>query len=195
MILGETALKVPRNRPPGSSLLWIAAWIAALVATFYAAPDPAYAVRWPWSRNAPWPSTSKTAVQPLAHPDLERRVADRAAAGIADGPVTFAVFGDQRALADGEWQALVAEVARVDAEETDIDAVLDTGDIVSDGAFSDQFALLHEILAPIRHLPYLGNPIWCNFFALRWLGNQFFRFGALLLRQRLKPEQRIILLR
>lgn len=71
------------------------------------------------------------------------------------GPYRFAVFGDQRALADGEWQALVAEIARVDAAGPPVEFVIDTGDIVQDGSHSDQFAFLAGILSPISHVPYL----------------------------------------
>lgn len=144
-------MKLLRNRPAGSSALWIAALVVAL----HALPSTALAIRWPWNRNAPWPSSSKHPVEPLAAATLESRLAERAAAGRADGPVVLAVFGDQRALADGEWQALIREIARLDREERPIDAVLDTGDIVSNGSYADQFELLHRILAPIRHKPYL----------------------------------------
>jgi 3',5'-cyclic AMP phosphodiesterase CpdA len=75
-------------------------------------------------------------------------------AGEAVDPVRFAVYGDQRALADGEWQDLVARIEERHGREP-LHFVLDTGDIVQDGRHSDQFAMLTEILAPIRELPYL----------------------------------------
>ncbi len=70
----------------------------------------------------------------------------------------FAVFGDQRALANGEWQLLLNEIAQLEtpsSRELPLLFLLDTGDIVQDGAHSDQFRLLQNILRPVEHLPYL----------------------------------------
>jgi hypothetical protein len=133
-------VELPRNGLGGSRSLWI----GALVAAQWTLAPTADAVRWPWNRDAA-----------LAHPDVESRAAERAAAGASDGAVRFAVFGDQRALADGEWQSLLAEIARLDREEAPVDLIVDTGDVVTDGRHTDQFAMLHEILAPLRHRPYL----------------------------------------
>lgn len=110
------------------------------------------AFTWPWETGGPWPTSSKTPVQPLAHPVLQSAVN-------ADAPLQFAVYGDQRALADGEWQDLVARV-KARHERDPLAFILDTGDIVQDGRHSDQFAMLTQILSPVRELPYfvaVGN--------------------------------------
>ena len=153
-------MKNPRKRPSGSSILWTLVVAAALLT----APLSAQAFWPPWDVNAPWPRTSERPVTPLPNPDLSVRAGQRVQEGSADGPVRFAVFGDQRALADGEWQAMVGEIARLD-QATPIDAVIDTGDIVTDGRYTDQFARLQEILRPLAHRPYLvaiGNHELCN---------------------------------
>ena len=153
-------MKLPRNQRPGSSIVWIATLAAALPL----GASPADALRWPWDVNAPWPRTSENPIAPLPNPGLALRVGQRLSEGTADGPVRFAVFGDQRALADGEWQVVVGEIARLD-RETPFDAVLDTGDILTDGRYTDQFARLLEILGPLAHRPYLvaiGNHEVCN---------------------------------
>lgn len=103
---------------------------------------------WPWESGGPWPKGSKLPLTPLVRPQVEERIArdqDR---------FRFAVFGDQRALADGEWQELVAAIDRLHEAEP-LDFVLDTGDIVQDGRHTDQFAHLRGILEPISELPYL----------------------------------------
>ncbi|MEZ4649881.1 MAG: metallophosphoesterase [Candidatus Eisenbacteria bacterium] len=103
---------------------------------------------WPWDATGPWPDGSDLPLTPLERPHVEDRVAE-------DAPrVRFAVFGDQRALADGEWQDLVAALAKRH-ESTPVDFVIDTGDIVQDGRHSNQFDFLRGILGPIEHLPYL----------------------------------------
>jgi hypothetical protein len=105
---------------------------------------------WPWKVHGPWPQSSDLPVAPLGHPRIEERLGE----GHADpgAGFRFAAYGDQRALADGEWQTLVAAIA---ALEPAPHFVIDTGDIVDNGEHSDQFAMLAEILAPIAHLPYL----------------------------------------
>lgn len=108
---------------------------------------------WPWERSGPWPTTSDTEVAPLAFPTIESRIETRPAA--ADSGFRFVAYGDQRALADGEWQALVREIARVADHDPGLLFVLDTGDIVDDGRYSDQFAFLRDLLEPVRHLSYL----------------------------------------
>lgn len=68
----------------------------------------------------------------------------------------FAVMGDQRALADGEWQALLARIEAEDAQgPVPLAFLLDTGDIVQDGRHADQFARLRGILDAGPRLPYL----------------------------------------
>ena len=103
---------------------------------------------WPWEVGGPWPSSSKVPVQRLDHPALEQ------AAVAEDGRVRFAAYGDQRALADGEWQAMIAQIAAVHAQDR-LDFIVDTGDIVQDGQYSDQYWMLREILAPVGELPLL----------------------------------------
>ena len=137
-----------------SSRLWTGnlptialATVAALA--LLAAPDTARAFRWPW-KSDPWPSSSDRPVATLDHPTVESVFA----ALDPEAPYRFAVFGDQRALADGEWQVLIGKVAELD-RESPFAFLLDTGDIVEDGRHSDQFEMLRGILEPLRPLPYL----------------------------------------
>jgi hypothetical protein len=67
----------------------------------------------------------------------------------------FAVIGDQRALADGEWQELLARMKERTGGGDSLVCLIDTGDIVQDGRHSDQFARLSEILALGPEVPYL----------------------------------------
>ena len=106
----------------------------------------------PWDLHHPWPTSSERPVRPLSHPNLESRILS-----INRDPsegFRFAAFGDQRALAGGEWQSLVQRISEVDAVDPLL-FILDTGDIVDNGVHSDQFGMLAEILRPIDHLPYL----------------------------------------
>ncbi|MBN1825381.1 MAG: metallophosphoesterase [Candidatus Eisenbacteria bacterium] len=119
---------------------------------------------WPWEMGDPWPGTSETPVAPLERPAPEER-----AAAIDVDPAEgyrFAVFGDQRALADGEWQRMIAHIDSIDRAGPPILFLVDTGDIVYNGTHTDQFAMLREILAPVERLPYLvaaGNhEVWNN---------------------------------
>ena len=106
--------------------------------------------------GGPWPTSSDRPVEPIPHPSL----AERAAAlgnGLDDG-FRLIVFGDQRALADGEWQAMNRLIrAREESEDHDLPvlSVVDTGDVVDDGSHSDQFHMLTDILFPLREFPYL----------------------------------------
>jgi hypothetical protein len=103
-----------------------------------------------------WPTTSNDPVPVQEHPTLAESLNRR---GIgASSTYRLAVFGDQRALADGEFQALVQAIADHEASMTDgppLVAIIDTGDIVDNGKHSDQFAMLHELLEPVREWPYL----------------------------------------
>lgn len=106
----------------------------------------------------PWPRSAEQPVPVLGFPSLESTLAARRASAL-DG-LRFAAFGDQRALADGEWQAIVAAIAAQSATDSALCLVVDTGDIVNDGGYSDQFSVLAGILAPLRALPYcvaVGN--------------------------------------
>jgi hypothetical protein len=112
----------------------------------------ARSMTWPWE-SGPWPRSSDIAVQALDHPSLE----DRAAAldpGVASG-FRFVAFGDQRALADGEWQEMLRHVASVAAADDRLLFILDTGDIVNDGKHADQFAMLTGILSVVPDLAYV----------------------------------------
>jgi 3',5'-cyclic AMP phosphodiesterase CpdA len=100
-----------------------------------------------------WPTTSAQPVQALHHPTLEQRVAE-----LTPGPdqgFRFIAFGDQRALADGEWQTLMHRIGDVAGRDPRLLFMVDTGDIVQDGQYRDQFSLLRGILAPAIRLPYL----------------------------------------
>ncbi len=100
----------------------------------------------------PWPKSSREPVSTLDHPTVEERVEDK---GGHVSSYRFAVFGDQRALADGEWQGLIEQIRLLSLRDESLLFVLDTGDIVDDGRHSDQFHALTDILKPVSHLPYL----------------------------------------
>jgi len=103
--------------------------------------------------SGPWPASSDTPVRPLEHPTVEAAAA-KLSPGVEAG-YRFAVMGDQRALADGEWQDLVSAMADVARDDPRLLFALDTGDIVNDGGHADQFTMLRGILAPLARLPYL----------------------------------------
>jgi len=105
--------------------------------------------------SLPWPNSSVHAVVPLSHPTLDQRI-ESLEYPLQDG-FRFVVMGDQQVLADGELQSLVEHVARLDtlSGEPPLLFILDTGDIVREGQYSDQFHLLQDILSPVSHLPYL----------------------------------------
>jgi len=94
-------------------------------------------------------------MEALGHPTLAERIRQTGSDPAAG--YRFVVYGDQRALADGEWQGMIQSVSAWLKEGTDppLLFVLDTGDIVESGRHSDQFAMLREILRPIQPLPYL----------------------------------------
>lgn len=100
-----------------------------------------------------WPTTNVHPVDALDHPTLEQRIAQ-----LMPGPdqgFRFVAFGDQRALADGEWQALMERIGEAARHDPRLLFMVDTGDIVQDGRHGDQFSLLRRILAPAIRLPYL----------------------------------------
>ena len=100
-----------------------------------------------------WPRSSRFRVAPLAQPSLESKLA-----ALRPGPeagFAFAVFGDQRALAGGEWESMIASIDTLSKRHPRLLFMLDTGDIVDDGSHSDQFRTLAEILAEAPSLPYL----------------------------------------
>lgn len=100
-----------------------------------------------------WPSSSRFRVTPLAQPPLDSKLSS-----LRPGPdagYSFAVYGDQRALAGGEWESMIASIDSLSKRDPRLLFMLDTGDIVENGAHSDQFHELSAILAEARSLPYL----------------------------------------
>ncbi len=100
-----------------------------------------------------WPTSSTQPVTALAHPLLEERAS--ALAGGPEAGYSFYVFGDQRALADGEWQQMMRHIGDIAATNDRALLMIDTGDIVESGSHSDQFRRLAGILHPAVGLPYL----------------------------------------
>jgi 3',5'-cyclic AMP phosphodiesterase CpdA len=107
----------------------------------------------PFALDGPWPSSSSRPVVPLSHPTVEARLGQFHPD--ARSGYRFAAFGDQRASADGEWQRLIQEIAAVDKVDDRLLFMLDTGDDVQDGNYSDQFGVLEGILGGAANLPYL----------------------------------------
>lgn len=94
-----------------------------------------------------WSRSSTQPVPRLSHPPFDR------VTEAAQPPFTFAVFGDQKGLAkSGEWDALLRQLASL---EPPLLFLLDTGDIVENGTYRDQFVQLEEILSVVDGLPYL----------------------------------------
>ncbi|MFO7655131.1 MAG: metallophosphoesterase [Candidatus Krumholzibacteriia bacterium] len=100
-----------------------------------------------------WPETSDQPVETLDHPTVEERAAELDPP--PDAGFRFVVFGDQRAMADGEWQSMIKTIAADFADDDRMLFVMDTGDCVDDGRFSDQWHMLKGILEPISDWPYL----------------------------------------
>ena len=106
-----------------------------------------------WGR---WPTSSDLPAATLRHPTLASH-AERLGQSL-DAGARIVVFGDQRALADGEWQAMTQLIAARESQHPHhlpLLGIIDTGDIVNDGAHSDQFHALADILAPLSAYPYL----------------------------------------
>ena len=68
----------------------------------------------------------------------------------------FVAFGDQRALIRDDWPALIGVIDALAAQHDRLLFLVDTGDIVDDGTFSDQFRVLAGLLERVRRLPYLA---------------------------------------
>ena len=101
-----------------------------------------------------WPTSSREPVRALQHPGVDSRV--RALSPGPEAGYKFVFYGDQRAEADGEWQAMLARIRKLSQADERILFIADGGDIVQDGRHADQFPHLAEsILAPVRALPYL----------------------------------------
>jgi 3',5'-cyclic AMP phosphodiesterase CpdA len=102
----------------------------------------------PW-----WPRTSRQPVVPLDHPTIESR-----ASLIRPDPRSgfqFVAFGDQRALVRDDWPALIGLIDTLASRHDRLLFLVDTGDIVDDGTFSDQFHMLEGLMGRVRRLPYL----------------------------------------
>ena len=100
-----------------------------------------------------WPRSSKHPVEPLAHAPLESRL--QATHPPASTGYEFAAFGDQRAYLGSDWPALVDSIDRLASRHERLLFLIDTGDIVEDGAHTDQFRVLAGLLSKVRRLPYL----------------------------------------
>lgn len=72
------------------------------------------------------------------------------------GGFEFLAFGDQRELVENDWPALIGMMAGLAAQRDRLLFLVDTGDIVDDGAYSDQFQTLAELLRKLERLPYLA---------------------------------------
>src|SRR5262245_41445019 len=81
-----------------------------------------------------WPRTSRHAAAPLAQPPLEPKLASLAPP--ADAGYSFVAFGDQRALAGGEWESMMTAIDALARQDPRLLFMLDTGDIVNDGTYS-----------------------------------------------------------
>jgi hypothetical protein len=73
----------------------------------------------------------------------------------AETGFSFVAFGDQRALAGGEWVAMMSSIDSLARRDPRLLFMLDTGDIVENGSHTDQFRTVAGILAKARSLPYL----------------------------------------
>lgn len=94
-----------------------------------------------------WARSSAQPVPRLTHPPFDR------VTEAVQPPFRFAIFGDQKGLAkSGEWDALLRQVSALEPPPL---FLLDTGDIVENGTYSDQFVQLEEILSVVDGLPYL----------------------------------------
>ncbi len=94
-----------------------------------------------------WARSSGQPVPRLAHPPFD------GVAATVQAPFRFAVFGDQKGLAKtGEWDALLRQVRALEPPPL---FLLDTGDIVENGVYRDQFGQLEQILSVVDGLPYL----------------------------------------
>ena len=75
-----------------------------------------------------WPTRSTGAPAPLDHPTVESLIRDLSAP--VDRGYRFVVFGDQRALADGEWQQMMGHIGELAKQDPRLLFMIDTGDIV-----------------------------------------------------------------
>lgn len=103
--------------------------------------------------SAGWPASSVRGPEPFDLPTLEDRMAGLTPP--VDDGFSFVVFGDQRALADGEWQEMMLRIGERQRSDDRLLFMVDTGDNVKDGRHTDQFWRLREILTAAGRLPYL----------------------------------------
>ena len=95
-----------------------------------------------------WARSSAQPVPRLTHPSFHR------VTQAVQPPFLFAIFGDQKGLAKtGGWDALLRQASALEPPPPLF--LLDTGDIVENGTYSDQFVQLKEILSVVDGLPYL----------------------------------------
>lgn len=141
----QVKISYPKGRSP---------FLVLLILTYLAGiATPVQALKWPWESPAPWPRISTGPVSPLGHPTIESRLEQ--IQWDPDEGYRFAVFGDQRALADGEWQEMADHIANLSRHRSRLLFIIDTGDVVDDGRFKDQFRMLGQILSPVSRIPYL----------------------------------------
>lgn len=103
--------------------------------------------------GASWPRTSEHPVVPLKHPTLDSRILQTKADPKAG--FQFLAFGDQRALISEDWPALIDAMDSLATRHDRVLFMMDTGDIVDDGTYSDQFSVLASLLNKVGRLPYL----------------------------------------
>lgn len=129
------------------------AFLVASIGLLFLDLASANAFTWPWDAKRGWPSSSSSEVVPLDRPSVDEwsRIDGAAPAG----GFRFAVMGDQRALADGEWQELLRRIKENEVAGGRLLCLIDTGDIVQDGRRTDQFERLTRLLALGPAVPYL----------------------------------------
>ena len=100
-----------------------------------------------------WSSSSGRPVATLDRPSIELRAPDLMTDRTRG--FRFIVYGDQRALADGEWQNLMRRAKIAARADSSIRFLVDEGDIVQNGRHSDQFWMLRDVLGFGPEIPYL----------------------------------------
>ena len=78
--------------------------------------------------SAGWTTSSSGPVTSLSHPTIDALV--ETLSPPADFGYQFVVFGDQRALADGEWQEMMRHIGNLSATNDRLLFMIDTGDII-----------------------------------------------------------------
>jgi hypothetical protein len=145
---GRGARRILARAIPGGILPVVLA-LAVLVLVVPAAVSPAHSLE---ERHS-WPSSSKSAVATLDRASLE--YLDPGLRGGDAREFRFVVLGGQQALVGGEWQELLRRIALRAKADSTIRFLVDTGDIVRDGACSDAFWMHRAVLESVPALPYL----------------------------------------